>query len=387
MGQDAVDQDAGVNETFEWLYHEFRHHTKATATHCRIVAEHLAEEVGRICTESDRIQSSGEIGTWVLNLARHRLQQCLKYYRLGSRHGRLELHSTLSAVIYRYIARHNSHANYQQRLVLIEDFLQGFYIESLNALRREAHLAQTYQPRSLLELAEYMAFTERYAKRRITLPRARSQQLIILRAQTFANQQPPEALVDLEQAAEGTLPEDGEGRTIAPLQRVREQMVAQEQEMGDDNLRQKVVQEVLDYLEERKQTDCAEYFRLRLLDLPTPEIEQRLGLTPRQRDYLQQRFKYHLLRFSLNHRWELVHQWLEADVDHCLGLLPNEWEIFHSQLTDVQKQILKLKQEQLPEATIATKIGCSLTQVQRKWAKLLEKAWEIRNHQNERIEN
>ena len=387
MGQDAVDQDAGVNETFEWLYHEFRHHTKATATHCRIVAEHLAEEVGRICTESDRIQSSGEIGTWVLNLARHRLQQCLKYYRLGSRHGRLELHSTLSAVIYRYIARHNSHANYQQRLVLIEDFLQGFYIESLNALRREAHLAQTYQPRSLLELAEYMAFTERYAKRRITLPRARSQQLIILRAQTFANQQPPEALVDLEQAAEGTLPEDGEGRTIAPLQRVREQMVAQEQEMGDDNLRQKVVQEVLDYLEERKQTDCAEYFRLRLLDLPTPEIEQRLGLTPRQRDYLQQRFKYHLLRFSLNHRWELVHQWLEADVHHCLGLLPNEWEIFHSQLTDVQKQILKLKQEQLPEATIATKIGCSLTQVQRKWAKLLEKAWEIRNHQNERIEN
>ena len=382
-----MDQDAGVNETFEWLYHEFRHHTKATATHCRIVAEHLAEEVGRICTESDRIQSSGEIGTWVLNLARHRLQQCLKYYRLGSRHGRLELHSTLSAVIYRYIARHNSHANYQQRLVLIEDFLQGFYIESLNALRREAHLAQTYQPRSLLELAEYMAFTERYAKRRITLPRARSQQLIILRAQTFANQQPPEALVDLEQAAEGTLPEDGEGRTIAPLQRVREQMVAQEQEMGDDNLRQKVVQEVLDYLEERKQTDCAEYFRLRLLDLPTPEIEQRLGLTPRQRDYLQQRFKYHLLRFSLNHRWELVHQWLEADVDHCLGLLPQEWETFYSQLTDVQKQILKLKQEQLPEATIATKIGCSLTQVQRKWAKLLEKAWEIRNHQNERIEN
>lgn len=155
--------------------------------------------------------------------------------------------------------------------------------------------------------------------------------------------------------------------------------------MGDDNLRQKVVKEVLDYLEERKQPDCAEYFRLRLLDLPTPEIERRLGLTPRQRDYLQQRFKYHLLRFALNHRWELVHQWLEADVDHCLGLLPQEWETFYSQLTDVQKQILKLKQEHLPEATIATKMGCSLTQVQRKWAKLLEQAWEIRNHQNESL--
>ena len=72
-------------------------------------------------------------------------------------------------------------------------------------------------------------------------------------------------------------------------------------------------------------------------------------------------------------------------MDHCLGLLPQEWETFYSQLTDVQKQILKLKQEHLPEATIATKIGCSLTQVQRKWAKLLEQAWEIRNHQNESL--
>lgn len=382
-----MDQDASVNQTFEWLYHEFRQHTKASLAHCRLVAERLAEEVSRICTESDRIQSSGEVGTWALNLARHRLQQCLKYYRLGSRNGRLELHSTLSAVIYRYIARQTNHASYQQRILLIEDFLQGFYIESLNALRREALLPNHYQPRSLLELAEYMAFTERYAKRRITLPRARSQQLIILRAQTFAKQQPPEALVDLEQAAEGGLPEDGDGRTIAPLQQVREQMVAQDQEMGDDNLRQKVIDEILAYLEERKQTDCAEYFRLRLLDLPTHEIEASLGLTPRQRDYLQQRFKYHLLRFALNHRWELVHEWLEADVDNCLGLLPQEWQLFQNQLTEVQKQILQLKQEHLSEATIAAQVGCSLTQVQRKWAKLLEKAWEIRNthSQNESV--
>jgi hypothetical protein len=374
-----VDQTADVNQTAEWLYQEFRQSTQASPAHCRTIADRLGEEVDRICTESHRIQASGEVETWAMNLARHRLQQCLKYYRLGSRHGRIELHSTLSAVIYRYIARQGNHASYQQRLLLIEDFLQGFYIESLNALRREANLASDYQPRSLLELAEYMAFTERYAKRRINLPRSRSQQLIILRAQTFANQQPQESLVDLDQAADGILPEEGDSRTLAPLQRVREQMVSQDQEMGDDSLRQKVIDEVLTYLKERKQEDCADYFRLRLLDLPTSDIEKALGLTPRQRDYLQQRFKYHLLRFSLNHRWELVHQWLESDIDHCLGLLPQEWEQFQTQLTEIQQQILQLKRQHLPEKEIANLAGCTLNQVQRQWAKMLETAWEIRN--------
>ena len=365
--------------TFDLLYNEFREYTRAQERHCQTVANRLSAEIDRICTESDRIQSSGEVETWAINLARHRLQQCLKYYRLGSRHGRLELHSTLSAVIYRYIARQTNQASYQQRLILIEDFLQGFYIESLNALRREAELPPDYQPKSLLELAEYMAFTERYAKRRIHLPRSRSQQLIILRAQTFAHQQPGDALVDLSQAAEGSSAEEGETRTIASLQRVREQMVAQDQELGEDSLRQKVIEEVLAYLQERRQQDCAEYFLLRLQDLPTQEIERTLGLTPRQRDYLQQRFKYHLLRFALNHHWELVHQWLEADVDHYLGLLPQEWQIFQAQLTEKQQRLLQLKQDHLSDQTIASKLSCTVTQVQRQWAKLLEKAWDVRN--------
>ena len=369
----------GVRYTFELLYNEFRQYTRAQERHCWSVANRLSIEVDRICTESDRIQSSGDVETWAINLARHRLQQCLKYYRLGSRHGRLELHSTLSAVIYRYIARQTNQTSYQQRLILIEDFLQGFYIESLNALRREAELTSDYQPKSLLELAEYMAFTERYAKRRINLPRSRSQQLIILRAQTFAHQQPSDALIDLNQAAEGSLPEEGEIRTIASLQQVREQMVAQDHEVGDDSLRQKVIEEVLTYLRERHQKDCADYFVLRLQDLPTPEIERILGLTARQRDYLQQRFKYHLLRFALNHHWELVHQWLEADVEHYLGLLPQEWQSFQDQLSPTQKELLELKQANWSDPTIAAKLGCTITQVQRQWAKLLEKAWDVRN--------
>ncbi|HEY9908049.1 MAG TPA: heterocyst differentiation protein HetZ [Thermosynechococcaceae cyanobacterium] len=364
-------------KAIQFLLDAFRNSTTASEQHCQDVADRIAAEVDRICTESKRIQHSGELDSWAITLAKHRLQQCLHYYQLGSRRGRVDLHSTLSAVVYRYITTPQAQASYQARLTLIEDFLQGFYIESLNAFRRETQLPRSYQPRSLLELAEYMAFTERYGKRRIPLPGHRSQQLIILRAQTFSQQQPGDALVDMELAAEGMISEGSAGET-ASMQQVREQMVAQEPE-GEDSLRETVVAELMAYLEERKQSDCADYFALRLQDLSANEIEAILNLTPRQRDYLQQRFKYHLIRFALSHRWELVHQWLGADLERNLGLPPQQWQQFQSQLEPQQQQLLALKQAQTEDSTIAQTFGSSVTQVQKQWFKLLETAWEIRN--------
>ncbi|MEL6319223.1 MAG: heterocyst differentiation protein HetZ [Cyanobacteria bacterium J06626_14] len=362
------------------LLDELHHSTQAPTDHCRDVSLRVAREVARICTESKRIQNSGEVDTWMVNLARHRLKQCVRYYRLGSRQGRVELHSTLSAVIYRYITPPQVQSSYQARLNLIEDFLQNFYVESLSAFRRENQLDVAYCPRSLLELAEYMAFTERYGKRRIPLPGRRSQQLIILRAQTFSKQQPPETMVDIEQAAEGASSEAADqGWNTVPMQQVREQMVAQEPDNADDSLRGVVVDKLLAYLEERQKEDCADYFVLRLQDLPANEIEAILGLTPRQRDYLQQRFKYHLIRFALSHHWELVHQWLEADLEHNFGLTPQQWDLFIEQLPPQQQKLLLHKQENLTDRAIAQELGCTTTQVHKQWSKLLEKAWEIRN--------
>jgi hypothetical protein len=369
---------SSVNSTFQLLLDSFKQSTTASAQHCRDVADRIASEVDRICTESKRIQNSGEVESWATTLAKHRLQQCLHYYQLGSRRGRIDLHGTLSAVIYRYITPSQGQSSYQGRLTLIEDFLQGFYMESLNAFRRETQLPRTYQPRSLLELSEYMAFTERYGKRRIPLPGHRNQQLIVLRAQSFSQHQPGDALVDMEQAAEGSASE-GSAWDAASMQQVREQMVAQEPALGEDNLREAVVAELMAYLEERQQNDCADYFALRLQDLPAQEIEAILTLTPRQRDYLQQRFKYHLIRFALSHRWELVHQWLEADLERNLGLTPQQWHRFQAQLGPQQQQLLALKQSQQPDAAIAQILGGSVSQVQKQWFKLLEVAWEIRN--------
>lgn len=371
----------GVEAIFQLLLDELKLSTTASKQHCRDVAGRLANEVLRICTESRRIQDSGEVQSWAVTLAKHRLQQCLHYFKLGSQRGRVELHSTLSAVVYRYITPPQTQSSYQARLTLIEDFLQGFYMEALNAFRRESQLLPTYQPRSLLELAEYMAFTERYAKRRIPLPGHRNQQLIILRAQTFSQQQPTETLVDIERAAEGGTGESENSANAASIQQVREQMVDQEPEPAEDTLRNEVIEELKVYLKERKQDDCIDYFELRLRDLPANEIEAILELTPRQRDYLQQRFKYHLIRFALSHRWELVHQWLEADLERNLGLTPHQWQRFQAQLNPQQRTLLELKQQRLTDAAIGQALGCSATQVQKQWFKLLEHAWEIRNDQ------
>ena len=365
--------------TFQLVFNELRHSTSASEQNCRDVATRLSAEVARTCTQSERIRSSGKLEAWATELARHRLKQCLEYYRLGSLNGRVELHGTLSAIVYRYIAPSHVQSSYQARVHLIEDFLQTFYAEALNALRREAELADTYSPKTLLEVSEYMSFTERYGKRRISLPGGRSQQLIILRAQTFSKQQPPETTIDMDRAAEGTMLDSDTHRDDASAGQVREQIVSQEPDPGAGLLRQTVIRELIAYLDEQEQSQCADYFVLRLQDLPTHEIEAILGITPRQRDYLQQRFRYHLTRFALSHHWELVHEWLEVDLDRNLGLTPSQWEELHEYLNEEQVELLTLKRDKLPDSEISRRLGCTPSQLKKRWFKLLKYVWEMRN--------
>ncbi len=363
----------------QWLTQHLQSSTRASSKHCQTIAARIAEEVTRTCEQSQRIQRSGDVLGWGYHLAQHRLQQILRYYQRGSEGGRLDLHSTLSAIVYRYITPPNIQSSYGARLQLIEDFLQGFYVETLNALRREAHLPPTYSPRSLLELAEYLAFTERYGKRRIHLSRGRSQQLVILRAQTFAQQQPLDLSVDLQQASDGKPKEGGSSWGDASLSQVRDRIVDRAQDPTDDLLRKRIIQELITYLDENNQSACADYFVLRLQDLPTADIEAILGLDPRQRDYLQQRFKYHLIRFALSHRWELVHEWLDADLDHNLGMTRAEWENFLSGCNSLERDLLEAKRRGDSDEEIMQQLGLSPSQLQRCWFSLLKRAWDHRN--------
>lgn len=345
------------------------------------VARRMAEEVNRICIKSDRIQKSGKVQSWQLTLGRHRLQKCLEYFRLGSRQGRVELHAQLSSMVYRHISS-NQYLTFQARYNLIEDFLQNFYIEVLRAFRREHDVAENYTPRTQLQLAEYMAFSEQYAKRRINLPGCRNQQLIILRAQGFAYGQPQETVMDIEQTVEFPKGEEAEkhSRSYA-AQQVREQMVSETIDPADAVLRDRVVAELIQYLEDQGQVDCVKYLVLKLKDMSAPDIDAMLGLTPRQRDYLQQRFKYHVEKFSRSGQWKLVHQWLGADLDQNLGMSLQDWEAFVVTLSPEQRQLLQLKREHATDREISAAIKCTPKQVQKRWSAILQMAWEARNTQ------
>ena len=349
------------------------------------VATRLAIEVARICRKSKRIQASGEVNAWQRSLALNRIKKYLDYYKLGSRQGRVELHSRLSAIAYRYIAPARTQLGFQGRCTLLEDFLQGFYIEVLKAFRRENHLPADYTPRTRLELAEYMAFSEHYAKRRISLPGCYNQQLIVLRAQAFARRLPAETSVDIEMAVDSPKGDDDFFRSPAIAQ-IREKMVANTTDPSEAVLRDRIIKELVEYLEDQEQHACIDYLTLRLQDMAASEIDEVLGLSSRQRDYLQQRFKYHVEKFAQFHRWELVHQWLGADLDKNFGLSPREWQIYTEQLTAEQAKLLELKQAQMEDPdngpsdhAIAQALKWTPKRVERRWGKLISLAWKVRN--------
>ncbi|MGF1460946.1 MAG: hypothetical protein ACFBSG_18195 [Leptolyngbyaceae cyanobacterium] len=390
--QPAADSvpDEPAPEFVDWIMAEFQRELPKRVSSLRQVATRLAREVDRICRMSQRIQSSGEVIHWQRSLARHRITKCLKYFQLGSERGRVELHSTLSAIAYRYIAPRKAQLGFDGRYTLLEDFLQGFYIESLKAFRRENRVEADYSPKTRLQLSEYMTFCEQYAKRRITIPGAVNQQIIVLRAQTFARRQPDETSVDIERAMESARSDEMEGSNRSPaLQQVREQMVTEADDPADQVLRDRIIQELIEYLEEQDQQDCIDYFVLRLQDLPAAEIDEILDLTARQRDYLQQRFKYHVEKFAQVHNWHLVHQWLGIDLEHNLGLSSEQWNAFVETLEPLQQKLLQLRRHQvrsgqleMDTGELAELLGCTPKRVNRTWGQILNLAWKYRNQKN-----
>jgi hypothetical protein len=351
------------------------------------VINRIVAEVERICTKSERIQKGGDIRSMQLSLARHRLSKCIEYYNLGSKQGRVELHSHLSVMIYRQIAPSQAQLSFAARRLLIEDFLQDFYANSLKALRREQQLADNYTPRTRIELAEYMAFTEQYAKRRVMTGYG-TVQLLVLRAKSFAKRQPTDTVMDIEQVTEFAKGEEAQLQNRSPvMQQVRERLVADTRDPHDAVLRDRVIGELVQYLENQGHKDCADYLILKLQDFAAPEIDDILGLTPRQRDYLQQRFKYHVEKFAHTSHWQLVHQWLGADLDQKLGLSSQQWDAFVGQLDPMQQQLLELKRANKSDFEIVKALKITPKQLQKRWTHLLEMASLVRNNAVESFNN
>jgi hypothetical protein len=74
-----------------------------------------------------------------------------------------------------------------------------------------------------------------------------------------------------------------------------------------------------------------------------------------------------------------VHEWLGADVDRRLGMTSDKWQEFKAQLSPEQQVMLEMKGNLESDKAIATAIGCTPKQVQKRWAQLLEIASQTRN--------
>jgi hypothetical protein len=367
----------------ELLKEELTQRLGSLPSNALTVISRIVAEVERICIKSDRIQQGGEVRSSQLSLARHRLSKCVEYYNLGSKQGRVELHSNLSVMIYRQVAPAQAQLSFAARRNLIEDFLQDFYADSLRAFRREQQVADNYTPRTRIELAEYMAFTEQYAKRRVMTGYG-AMQLLVLRAKSFAKRQPTDTVMDIEQVTEFAKSEEAQMQNRSPMmQQVRERLVAETKDPHDAVLRERVVGELVSYLEAQGHKDCADYLILKLQDFAAPEIDNIMGLTPRQRDYLQQRFKYHVEKFAHTSHWQLVHQWLGADVEHNLGLSSQQWDAFVGQLDPTQQQLLDLKRASKSDFEIVKALKITPKQIQKRWTQLLDMASLIRNNAQE----
>lgn len=356
-----------IEELRAEIFQLLKQAARPSEKNCRAVANRICNEVMRICTESQRIQDSGDVRSWAFNLANHRVEQCIRYYKLGSERGRIELHITLSAIIYRHISVPGAQVTYQARLSLMEDFLKNFYHEAMTVFRQENQMAADYRLRRGLALSEFMAFTEFYGKRRISLERGRSQLLIVLRAQSFAKQQ-LRASDENTESAKGNALE----RKNTSFQRLWEDL-----SLRSDGWSQKNIDDLMAYLRENSEEDSADYFRLRLMDLPVSEIEKRLGLTAQERDSLQQRFKSHLLQFANAHHWELVHEWLSVELSNNFGLTPQQWDSLQVKMNQNQRKVLQLKQQSLPERDIAQTLDLSLTQIRKNLTEILQQVWEM----------
>jgi len=62
-----------VDAIFELLLSELQQATTASEQNCRDVADRLTQEVVRICSESKRMQASGEADAWATALGQHLL--------------------------------------------------------------------------------------------------------------------------------------------------------------------------------------------------------------------------------------------------------------------------------------------------------------------------
>jgi len=349
------------------------------------IARRLAAKIDRIFQYSPRMQRDPERHKKALG--RHwieRMETCLSYKDCGH----TLVRKSIVGMVCHYFSRNNGRfrSALGVKADLLEEFLQEFCIEALRAFRRESNLREPYRPTTRLERAEFFAFWDHYAKRSVHFSRG-SQTIARLRAQSFIKSRSEWREVSVSFDTIDGAAEDGLSASESGLlQRVRDEISEMPVEAQSEAIDAwGIVQALESWLEERGQQDCITYLRLRMEDAGVERIEAEMGLTKRQRDYLQQKFRYHADKFLVSDvHWRLAHSYLEASTDELLGLSESSWEEFADTVAndpklDPEIAIAVLRNLDLEtDEEIARASGCTPYKAYRARVRILQIAKELR---------
>jgi hypothetical protein len=349
------------------------------------VADRIAYRLQRVYEKSDRIQkdpkqleilASGWVG---------KINQCLSY----SDYGYLIVRKAIVNLVCHYFSRGRvqSRSGLGVRADLVEEFLHDFAIDALRVFRRESLVNENYQPRTPLEQAEFFAFWEQYGRRSVRFSRS-SQSIARLRAQSFLKHRDNEwreipVSFDVIDCPSDTDTDNSLFKS-GIAHRVLEEIIdkSQDVELLDGAT---VLAALVDWFKERSQPDCIEYLNLRMQDADVDVVEAQMGLSKKERDYLQQKFSYHVGKFCLSDRyWRLAHDWLNIAPEDHLGLDLSQWEelrrsVLQSQRFDSSKvQTVLGHLMDGNDAKLAAIVGCSVYQAYQIRAHILQVAKEIR---------
>lgn len=295
------------------------------------VAYRLYDELTRIRAHSERLQNFGNLQG--LTVVKWTLIH--KYFKYGNpSNQQKELAKLIGGIAYKVFSKKGIAT--QRIQTELEDFGVELLWEVTRAFRREFCLADNYQPRYQLEHAEYCAYASRYIRRPI-----RNMQLILRRAEFYIKNK---GLL-VESAASPGLDGEFDNDEVSTIDTLARKAVLEHSSRssisGDiENL----VSLVVEYLESKNQGDAADLFVLTLRDVPLPEIEILLSLSPRQRDYLQQRLQYHLgkLLQGTGHESDQVREYFGTTERQKFGLPNSLMPDFLKSLSEAEERLLEL---------------------------------------------
>ena len=353
-----------------------------------MVADRLAIKIGRIFDHSPRMQNDPDRSKKLLaELWVKRIDTYLAYQDCGH----LLVRKSIVGMVCHYFSRRNGGLgpNLGVKTDLLEEFLQEFCIDAMRIFRRESELTEEYRPSSRLEKAEFFTFWEHYAKRSIHFSR-NSQTIARLRAQSFIKARAEWREISIAfDSIDGAIEEGLSAAEGGLLQRVREEISSQPIEAESDTIDALSIVVALEkWLLDRGHPECVTYLKLRMQDAGVEQIEEQMKLSKRQRDYLQQKFRYHTDKFLLSDSyWRSVHCYLGMPIEERLGLSRQEWEQVvelvleqdNSGLdAEIVVSVIENIEKELSDEAIAKASGCTPHKAYRIRARLLQAAKEIR---------